>query len=119
MTPRRVFAVAATALIGLAAAYVAIGPRLATQAYAGPGIFDNPEAFSAYVDGLRLHALDVERAGERLRAEGFECHVLAPGNTSCERRIRGSNCAERQFVDLNEQGAGRLQVATRFGLGCS
>lgn len=109
---------AATALIGLAVLYVAIGPRLATQPNTGPGIFDAPEAFAAYVDGLGLHALDVERAGERLRAEGFECHLLAPGNMSCERSIRGSNCAERQFVDLHGKGAGRLQVATRFGLGC-
>ena len=104
----------------LAALVWFIRPHLAWQPNTGPGIFDSPVAFEAYVAGLRLDTSSLEGAADRLRGEGFQCDLLEPGNMGCYRRREGSSCGERQFVDLHAGAgnAGALSVKTRFGLAC-
>ena len=125
-TERRLAALAAIAL--LAGAAFALS-RLGYRPNAGPDVFDSPAAFDRYVAELRLETLALEQAGVRLGKAGFRCELLAPGNLSCYRKVRGSNCGERQFVDLasgdagtnrpgEPQPAGTLRISTRFGLTC-
>lgn len=87
---------------------------------AGPGIFDNPQSFRAYVDGLGLDSLPREQAMGRLMGEGFRCDEFADGSVGCYRRVKGSQCGENQFVDLAATRAGgqRGPVSTRFGQVC-
>ncbi len=103
--------------------------RLGYRPNTGPDVFDSPAAFDRYVAELRLETLVLEQAGARLGEAGFRCELLAPGNLSCYRKVRGSNCGERQFVDLasgdsatSDPGegprAGALRISTRFGLTC-
>ena len=86
----------------------------------GKNIYDNEPAFKAHVASLGLAAMTFEEARNRLLAGGFRCESLAEGNVSCNRRVRGSNCGELQFVDLIKPGpdGSSHSVATRFGLTC-
>lgn len=127
MTGRR--RLAAAAAIALLAGIVLALSRLGYRPNTGPDVFDNPAAFDRYVAELGLGTLALEQAGARLGKAGFRCELLAPGNLSCYRKVRGSNCGERQFVDLasgdsgtrrpgETQTSGILRISTRFGLTC-
>lgn len=116
---KAVVATLATAILLLAAAVVL--PRLAYRPNSGPGVFDSKAAFDAHIAGLGLEKLPLEQAGANLANAGFRCELLAPGNLSCYRKVQGSNCGERQFVDLGaaQGGSPPLRLATRFGLTCN
>jgi hypothetical protein len=87
----------------------------------GGNLFDSPEEFQAYVARLDLASVPTAAAIDRLSAQGFQCETFKDGNVACYRRVKGSLCGERQFVDLlvpGKDGAAHA-VATRFGLTCS
>ena len=113
--------VALTAAFALLLAVTILLPRLAYRPNTGPGVFDSKEAFDTHIAGLRLETLELDQAGTRLAGDGFRCDLLAPGNLSCHRKVKGSNCGEQQFVDLfaGPGNASRLRVTTRFGLTCT
>ncbi len=87
---------------------------------AGKNIYDNKAAFKAYVGSLGLASVPIEAARDRLMLEGFRCELFADTSVSCERLAHGSNCGERQFVDLTVPGTtgSTHAVSTRFGLVC-
>lgn len=113
----RAFAFALAVLAALAAVS---WQHLSYTPNAGRGIFDNPESFRAYVDGLGLGSLAKAQAMNRLTGEGFRCDEFADGSVGCYRRVKGSQCGENQFVDLAATRAGdqRVPVSTRFGQVC-
>lgn len=86
----------------------------------GKNIYDNEAAYKAYVAGLGLGSVTIEAARNRLILEGFRCELFADASVSCERLAQGTNCGERQFVDLTVPGTGgsRHAVSSRFGLVC-
>ncbi len=86
----------------------------------GNNIYDDEAAFKAYVASLGLASGSIEAARNRLMLEGFRCELFADGGASCERFAQGSNCGERQFVDLTVPGptGSTHAVSTRFGLVC-
>lgn len=86
----------------------------------GPGVFDNPASFRAYVDGLGIGSISREQAMARLVREGFRCDEFTDGSVGCYRRVKGSQCGENQFVDLvaTPTGGQRAPVSTRFGQVC-
>lgn len=117
---KRRAAVAATVVaVALLALLAALAWRYLSHApNTGKNIFDDPAAFTTYVDGLGLAALPAPDARNRLMLEGFRCELFADGGSSCYRRVQGSNCGELQFVDLAAPGADANRVSTRFGLTC-
>ena len=110
-------AVVIAVVVALAAGY---GLHLSYAPNIGKNIYDNETAFKAWVDSLGLASASFEEARNRLMLEGFRCELFADGSVSCERLAQGSNCGERQFVDLTVPGTGGLthSVSTRFGLVC-
>lgn len=120
MTRNRRFAATATTIAFLLAGATGLS-RLSYQPNTGPGVFDSKAEFDAFIAGLRLESLALDQAGKNLAGRGFRCELLEPGNLSCHRLVRGSNCGERQFVDLLKGTAGgaSLRVSTRFGLTCN
>lgn len=120
LSRNRRLAVAALVLALLLAGAAGLS-RLGYQPNTGPDVFDSKAEFDAFVAGLRLESLALDQAGETLVRRGFRCDLLDPGNLSCHRRVRGSNCGEQQFVDLltGTAGGAPLRVSTRFGLTCN
>lgn len=104
--------------VAILAAIAILAARLSYEPNAGTGIYDSPIAFDAYVAGLGLPGMTPEQAQGRLVREGFRCEGFSDGTATCHRKVRGSNCAEQQFVDLKPAGAASQGISTRFGLTC-
>ena len=104
--------------IAILAVIAVLGARLSYEPNTGTGIYDSPMAFDAYVAGLGLSGNSLEQAQARLTREGFRCEGFSDGTAICHRKVRGSNCAEQQFVDLKPAGTASHGVSTRFGLTC-
>ena len=100
---------------------------LAVLALAAAGCardLDSEQAFQAYVSELKLEALSVSAAAERLQAEGFACTQTRGSSEgfaiTCERGTGGFPCGRRLFVGLGfPAGAGTASTVTaRFGVVC-
>ena len=124
VVPKR-FGIGAAVVITIA---VAIAVAIAAGSWlhlsyvpnSGKNIYDNEAAFEAYVASLGLASVPIEAARDRLILEGFRCELFADASVSCERLAQGSNCGERQFVDLTVPGTSGSThaVSSRFGLVC-
>ena len=117
---KRTEVVAAVVLAVVIAVAAGFWLKLSYAPNTGKNIYDNEAAFKTWVAGLGLAAVPIEEARNRLMLEGFRCQLFADGGASCERLAQGSNCGERQFVDLTVPGSGGSthSVSTRFGLVC-
>ncbi len=101
-------------------AIVGVATVLLERSYrpnSGPDVFDSKASFDRYVAAMRLASFPLEQAGASLVQAGFRCEPVGPGNLGCYRKVIGSNCGERQFVDLGQEPV-RLRVSTRFSLTC-
>ena len=108
----------AAAGLAILAALALLSVRWSSEPNTGPGIFDNASAFDAYVAGLGLTGASPPQVAARLAAEGFHCQAFADGTASCHRKVRGSRCAEQQFIDIPAGNGTSPGVSTRFGLTC-
>ena len=113
-------AVAIAIAVAIAVAAAGSWLHLSYVPNTGNNIYDDEAAFKAYVASLGLVSVPIEAARDRLILEGFRCELFADTSVSCERLAHGSNCGERQFVDLTVPGTGGTThgVSSRFGLVC-
>lgn len=107
-----------TVLVVMGAIALLVDPDPSPQP--GLNLFGSSAQFERHVARLGLDAMTTGAAIGRLQADGFRCETFADGNVACDRDVKGSNCGERQTIDLLSPGAGGLagMVRARFGRTC-